>query len=479
MRLILRLSILLGIACMSVALAFAHGDEGHDDDDATDAPVASGLELPAELSYQEHIRPIIEANCVACHSDGQIAAFAPLTDAEVVQDAADDIDWHVRNRYMPPWLPSRAGLPLKHDRSLSDRDIALIAAWADAGAKLGDSAEYMPAATDAVAFEEIRADLVLQLAEAYTPDDTVFDDYRCFAFPLELDAPRFITGFEFRPDIAEMAHHAIFYLVGEAAERAIERRDGEDGRPGWSCYGGTGLRIPSDSLGGWAPGGSPMRFPAGTGFLIEPGQQIILQLHYNLYGAREPDRSQVILELAPAGSELEELIYISLVAPVEIPCPSGVDGPQCERKNALKRVAELFGAENRYFPDWILRQCGQTLADYADSRGEQAIGSCDFESPASLTVFAISGHMHELGSSFQMTLHPDGEDGLTLLDIPRWDFHWQDEYVLAEPLAVARGDVLRMRCNWDNTLADEPRYVVWGEGTSDEMCFGTLLALVE
>ena len=57
------------------------------------------------------------------------------------------------------------------------------------------------------------------------------------------------------------------------------------------------------------------------------------------------------------------------------------------------------------------------------------------------------------------------------------DFHWQGQYLFVEPLQIARGDVLRMSCVWDNSLSDDPRYVVWGEGTSDEMCFGTLLAL--
>ena len=61
----------------------------------------------------------------------------------------------------------------------------------------------------------------LQLDEAYTnPADDVLDDYRCFAFPLDIDAPQFVTGYEFIPDVAGMAHHNLLYLFDERAERA-------------------------------------------------------------------------------------------------------------------------------------------------------------------------------------------------------------------------------------------------------------------
>ena len=56
-------------------------------------------------------------------------------------------------------------------------------------------------------------------------------------------------------------------------------------------------------------------------------------------------------------------------------------------------------------------------------------------------------------------------------------FHWQDRYQFVEPVTINFADVLRMSCVWDNSLSDDPRYVVWGEGTSDEMCFGTVMAL--
>lgn len=472
----MRLIICLFCLCLGALPTLAHGDKAHDDD-AADAADLSGVAVPENPTFHEHVRPIIEANCVACHADGRIAGYAPLTSAEDVVLAALDIEFHVVNRIMPPWMPSRRNLPLKRDRSLSDEEIALIAAWVDDGAPLGNPTDYAPSATDGYDAVEVRADLVLQLEEAYTPPAEILDDYRCFAFALDIDAPQFVTGYAFIPDVMEMAHHNLVYLFDARAKRAIQRRDYADGKPGWSCYGGAGLGRGGEGIGGWAPGASPILYPEGTGFLIEPGQYIVAQMHYNLSAARRPDRSRIVLQLEPAESALDELVEIPLAAPVEIPCPAGVEGPQCERAAAVQRVGDLYGSDARHFPAYLLRECGQTIADYADNSGEEATGFCDIPITWPLTIFGASGHMHELGRSFRLELNPGEDDARLLLDIPRWDFHWQDSYEFVEPLEVSIGDVLRMTCVWDNRLSDDPRYVVWGEGTSDEMCFGSLLAL--
>ncbi len=472
----------------SLALAFlviisalpvlAHSDEEHDDDDITAVEVGEVV-VPEHPTYYEHVRPIIEASCNACHSEGRIAAYAPFSDPADVVWLAEDIRFHVVNGIMPPWMPSRENLPLKHDRSLSDYEIATIAAWADAGAALGDPHDYAPAPTEGVDLVEIRADLTLQLAEPFVPAEDVLDDYRCFAFPLEIEAPQFITGYEFMSDVAEMAHHGIVYLLDVEVESEIHSKDDADEGPGWSCYGGTGLSKSGSIVATWTPGTFATQFPPGAGYLIEPGQIIVLQMHYNLWTTRQPDQPRVNLQLEDADAGLDELWTIPLNAPVEIPCPSGVEGPQCERENALQRIAELYGEELSELPDRRLERCRQSLDDYADNTGENARTFCDYPSPffEPLTVYGVLGHMHELGRSFRMELNPDGDESLLLLDIPRWDFHWQDSYQFVEPVTIDFGDVLRMSCTWDNSLSEDPRYVVWGEGTSDEMCFGTVMAL--
>ena len=90
--------------------------------------------------------------------------------------------------------------------------------------------------------------------------------------------------------------------------------------------------------------------------------------------------------------------------------------------------------------------------------------------------------MHLLGKSIRVELNPGTVTPRVLLDIPRWDFHWQGAYTLEEPVDAKRGDVLRVTCRYDlgrrhhgaHGIPKTPRYVLWGEGTTDEMCLGLL-----
>jgi len=64
-----------------------------------------------------------------------------------------------------------------------------------------------------------------------------------------------------------------------------------------------------------------------------------------------------------------------------------------------------------------------------------------------------------------------------------YDFDNQALRPLAKPVTVRPGDVLRVTCTHDVGLRKllpalrdvPPRYVVWGDGTSDEMCLGLVV----
>jgi hypothetical protein len=100
-----------------------------------------------------------------------------------------------------------------------------------------------------------------------------------------------------------------------------------------------------------------------------------------------------------------------------------------------------------------------------------------------LRIYGVAGHMHLRGTDIRIELNPGAPRAQTLLHIPHWDFHWQDAYYLERPVNASPGDTIRVTCRFDNSPRAQPvvrgkplapRYVLWGEGTTDEMCLGLL-----
>ena len=120
------------------------------------------------------------------------------------------------------------------------------------------------------------------------------------------------------------------------------------------------------------------------------------------------------------------------------------------------------------------------------SNGKPVAGNeqrCDHTMDGRGTIYAVAGHMHLLGRSIRVELNPGTAKARTLLDIPVYDFDEQAIRPLDTPVTIKPGDVLRVTCTHDAGLRQQvpqlrplpPRYVVWGDGTSDEMCLGILV----
>ncbi len=160
-----------------------------------------------------------------------------------------------------------------------------------------------------------------------------------------------------------------------------------------------------------------------------------------------------------------------LPAPVELACRAGESGELCDRTAAVFDQARRFGNDAAIVPTGLLLLCGKDAARPVAG----TTTSCDRPVTAPTTIHAVAGHMHVLGRSIRVELNPGTPRERLLLEIPRWSFHWQASYLLERPVRAEAGDVLRVTCRHDASLrTGEPRYVLWGEGTTDEMCLGVL-----
>src|SRR5207302_10742726 len=223
---------------------------------------------------------------------------------------------------------------------------------------------------------------------------------------------------------------------------------------GWTCFGGPGLPVDlsgSSSLSrlgqppwiaAWVPGHTTNALPNGTGVLLHKGAKIVMQVHYNLIAASGPDRSQAELRLRPATTPLTRLETQLIAAPVELPCPDGVSGPQCSRQQTLQDEVNKYGAEAAFVPAALLKICAHTLADYPQSVGTGTAipTTCDRAISQKETIYGVAGHMHLRGRDISIVLDPGTAKEQTLLHIPAWVFHWQDVYYLQKPVEVGPGD---------------------------------------
>ena len=84
-----------------------------------------------------------------------------------------------------------------------------------------------------------------------------------------------------------------------------------------------------------------------------------------------------------------------------------------------------------------------------------------------LTIYAINAHMHTRGTRAAVALERAGGRRECMLEIPRWNFHWQRVYGFAKPKVLQPGERMSLECHWQN---DGETALNWGEGTGDEMC---------
>jgi hypothetical protein len=317
------------------------------------------------------------------------------------------------------------------------------------------------------------------------------DDYRCFLADPGLRTDAYVTGVQFLPGNPAVVHHSILFRVEPAQLAAAQARDAADPRPGWECFGGPGLPSTSaDPLDGldaapwlaaWAPGGGETVFPRGFGVPLPAGSRIVVQMHYNLRaasGASPQDDTHVRLRVSDDTS-ITPLRTMLLPAPVELPCPSGATGPLCDRSAALADVMSRFGTASGRTVAGLQLLCGGDLVRPRAGATQQCVRYLR----AAVTVRAAAGHMHLLGRSIRIVANAGTPRERLILDIPVWDFDNQSAIPLARPVSLRAGDTVTVTCTHDPTLRDrlpalrgtEPRYVVWGEGTTDEMCLGILV----
>lgn len=326
----------------------------------------------------------------------------------------------------------------------------------------------------------------LTMPAAYTPSaPTGFgtDDYRCFLLDPQLERDSWLTGTNVLPGNPDVVHHVILFRVPPEDVAKAEAKDAESpDDQGWTCFGGTALAgefanlDDAPWLGAWAPGGDEVVTRDGYGTELPKGSRIIMQVHYNLLAGTAPDVSSTQIRTMPRSRELTALHTFLTPGPVELPCRAEhADGPLCERDAAVADVKARFGHGPGSTADLLYFLCGGTPVPARTS-------SCERRVQRPLTIIGVAGHMHLLGRKLRIETNSGTPEARTILDIGLWDFDDQGSRSI-EPVRLDTGDTVKITCTHSQALRDrlpafedqrEDKYVVWADGTTDEMCLGML-----
>jgi hypothetical protein len=400
------------------------GDGAGDDHDTADADGGDTTGVGAGPTFADDVAPILAQRCWSCHKPGGSAPFSLLA----YDDAATYAPLMVATveaRTMPPWPVDASGAchEFADARWLGNDEIATISAWVDADTPPGDLS-LVPEIPGEDGLDAVSATLsVGPYTPQPNPPENPLDDYRCFVVPSPSPADTVLTAFEVFPGVIEEAHHIVIFSVQDAQTEADAiAMSGADGRPGYTCFGGAGLSG-VDIVGAWTPGVPVVRFPEGTGARIPGGRALIVQMHYNLAAGAEEDTTALDLQFDAGATPLRSIV----VNNGSLSIPPGV-------------------------------------ADHVESM-TQTLGSDP------VTVVAAFPHMHQIGTSMRAELVGNS----CLLDVPRWDFEWQETYAYSEPVLIPGGSTVALECRYDSTGRDG--VTTFGEGSTDEMCAIQFMAL--
>ncbi|MGB2626213.1 MAG: cytochrome c [Candidatus Acidiferrum sp.] len=397
----------------------------------TSAGTQASSDATSTPTYYRDILPVIQARCQVCHRTGGIAPMAFESFAQTRQFAAA-IQTATEKRSMPPWFAEPGIGKFRNDPSLSDSEIASIAAWVKAGEPLGNPRDAPAPRKWTGRWTIPSPDVTLVMTEPVRIPASGEVDYTYEIVPTNFPEGRWVQGSEILPGLPENVHHGVVYIrppeskwlrhapIGKpfTAESLSSELDRQDAM--WTD---------SDILLVYAPGSTPDDWPAGMAKYIPAGSDLVFQMHYTSNGKAGTDQTRIGLIFARGATE--------------------------------KRVLTLQLTNDHF------RIPPNTPNFRVEARGTL---------PNDALVLSFFPHMHLRGKRFEYNVIRQDHTIEPLLRV-NYHFHWQMTYQLATPLALKAGTELQAVAYFDNSKMnmhnpDPEATVVWGEQSSDEMMVG-------
>jgi hypothetical protein len=388
---------------------------------------AQNASRPGNITFNKDVLPILQKNCQTCHRPGEIAPMSFLTYRDT-RPWAKAMKAAVVSRQMPPWFADPAYGHFANDRRLTDSEINVVSAWADAGAPEGEEKDK-PAPMVFHDGWNIKPDMIIEMPKDFQVPATGTVNYKNVLVKVNFPEDRWVIAAEMRPGNAQVLHHG----------RVLVRPPGsdfmKDAVPG-EAYDTTSVgmigRQSPETLGKFNPGLGAQNFALFESAKFVPkGSDLVFNLHYTSIGKETADRSRVGLVFAKQSPKL------------------------------------------RYF-----MHNGPTAANLAiPAREGNAQVVSEMTTNVDMKLVYVQPHMHLRGKDYEFRLiYPSGKTETVFK--AKWDFNWQVGYDLAQPISMPKGTRIVGVAHYDNSAnnkfnPDPNKLVIWGDQNWDEMqnCF--------
>jgi tetratricopeptide (TPR) repeat protein len=381
--------------------------------------------VPAAPTFTRDIAPLVYKHCASCHRPGEAAPF-PLLEYADLRERAGQIADVVGRRYMPPWLAEPGIAHYVGERRMSDVEIETFKKWVASGAPEGDPAELPPRPVWTEGWRLGKPDLVVEMPAPFDVRAEGLDVYRNFVLPLPVEKRQYVRAVELRPGNLRVAHHGLMRIDDTRFSRTLDAETAEPGFDGMETP--SSVFSPDGFFMSWQPGRVPVESDEGLAWKLDPGTDLVVQMHMQPSGKPEQLQASIGLYFA--------------------------DRPPTKRPFKL-----------------LLRSLDLDI----EAGDKNFVVEDSYKLPVDVEVLSILPHAHYLGKQLEAFAElPDGQLRQLLL-IKDWDFNWHGEYRLREPLELPKGSTLRMRFSFDNSAENPrnphqpPQRVVYGANTTDEM----------
>jgi hypothetical protein len=424
------------------------------------------IEPAPRATWYQDAAPILAKHCMSCHQEGGIGPFS-MTDYSAAVDHAPRMMAEIDKGTMPPFdaredADCTPRFSWVDDPRLSVDEKATLEAWIEDGYALGTEAE-LPAPPTQQLDGVTRS---IAPAEGWSTSGDK-DQFICYVLDPQVTGTQisWLTGLQVNPDLDPVVHHAVITEVFPGAKLDALVAERGIGKP-FDC--GT-VATPADFVVHiWTPGNQPMQTEPAIAVPIAPGAKLVMQIHYHPAGkTHPPDRTGLDLRIS---SQWPQRMYFVTALGNATAAPALLPGP----------------GDTGATPQFLIPKGA------ADHTEHMRFTIPDLGNLTDVRLFSANPHMHLIGTHISATLERPaarGNDPKTeCVANGGWNFDWQRTYQYDAPLdqlpSVAAGDVLDIKCRWNNTLdnpfvqrmlADsnlppQPIDVLLGEQTTNEMC---------